>query len=321
MTTGPEIVGQFAELFEGSESATGTEEGGCDRTPTTHEARIAQHLGDGPPIGIYPMAQVLFADRSTGWGVKFGCVDFDEGEDKSYADATKLQSALAVVGVTSWVERSRSKGYHVWIFCTDWVRAEAMRNALLYVSSIVDTPVKEVNPKQVTLEDGQLGNYIRLPFPMALAASDFEITFGPPDDTRRVVIAQDGHPMSVSVFASRALNSRVAPSAIEAIAARYTPPQRPIRERVEHDWDDEDVDELISQLTKYERHIWRNGAYEGGDRSKAMYKLCSLLYENHDDLDRSEAFAILKAMPDNKFRGRADEALRINRIIDTVWNR
>ena len=145
----------FITLFQGNPAVIGTEEGGCDRSPhkTTADhmawwvTQMQQHLDGGPQAGVYPMVQT-----SDGFVVHWGCIDVDEGEEASLIHASNIVTVLRKFGVTGWIERSRSKGYHVWVFAQDWVPAQLMRHALLAAAQIAQAPTREINPKQSTLQ-------------------------------------------------------------------------------------------------------------------------------------------------------------------------
>lgn len=180
------LVVEFANLFQGRTDAVGTEAGGCIRLPGEWAVQraIDLHLGHGgkDAIGIYPMrlfpmakatgsGEFVRAEDATNeaeWRVHWGCIDFDEGEEISLVHARNVRTALQQLGLTSWIERSRSKGFHVWLFADEWVPARTMRRALLAACQLVDAPTKEINPKQEELNDDQLGNYVRLSHPGGL---------------------------------------------------------------------------------------------------------------------------------------------------------
>ena len=113
------------------------------------------HLCGRLGIGVYPV-----------WHgqVEWGCVDFDDGEDAAWEHATALRSVLNAFNITGWIERSRSKGYHVWVFSAGWVPALMMRRALMGACAISGVPDREVNPKSASLDPDQLGNFVRLPY-------------------------------------------------------------------------------------------------------------------------------------------------------------
>jgi hypothetical protein len=305
------VANDFATLFQGNPAATGTEEGGCDRSHRPHDERINDHLGSGEPIGIYPMVHEHLTDK---WWVWFSAVDFDEGEEISRRHATALAEALRLVGLTGWVERSRSKGYHVWLYHQRPVEAVVARHALLWVCEVVNVPTKEVNPKQVSLQPGQLGNYIRIPYPGYGAMPDIM----PPRLERRVVLSPStGLPLSLSAFVRQAMASRATPEQIAEVAARYKPPVRHVPRHTPETLD-LDVEELLEQVPKVARKIWHEGPLPGGDRSSAMFKLASLIWEA-DVLSYDDTYTLLQAAPWQKFQGRADEDTRIHAVLGRVW--
>jgi hypothetical protein len=232
------LVDDFCELFAGRKDAVGTEAGGALRVTAKgwHHWMSAHLLEAGPEhaIGVYPMLPTHdHRDPDTNWLVKWGCVDFDEGEDESLIHARNLNRLLAKFGIMGWIERSRSKGYHVWVFASDWVDAEYMRQALLAACQLVHAPTKEINPKQTTLawDEGcqpgcdakhqhygagwQLGNYVRLPYPGGY-------------EHHRCVYRYDengmAHRLTAERFATEALATRTPPDALHALRHRYTPP-------------------------------------------------------------------------------------------------
>lgn len=261
------LVDDFCELFQGRTDAYGTEEGGCVRVQGdpagAWPAGVRDHLDLGGEfsIGVYPMV-----DDHVHWG----CIDFDEGEEESWAHAVNVQKVLEQFGVTAWVERSRSKGYHVWVFVGMWVPASTMRKALLAACQIVEAPTKEINPKQETLGDGQLGNYIRLPYP-GWANHDHE-----PSSTRRTVI-EDGRSLWPDEFAERALPTRCASKDLEPLVELYQPPKQhgtyvPVLPGSR--------DTLTDRMGGMAWTIWNDGPYPGGDRSTALTKLAHRIRED-----------------------------------------
>lgn len=150
-----DLVHRFAVLFAGRTDAHGTDSGGCVRGAVTG-ATYHAHLVGEEAIGIYPLV-----DGHVVWG----CTDIDLGFERSLPMARNLRRALALLGITSWIERSRSKGWHVFVFAAGWLPAEHMRNALLFAHGVAGVPAKEVNPKQIN--GVELGNYLRLPYPGA----------------------------------------------------------------------------------------------------------------------------------------------------------
>lgn len=164
---------KFLHLFAGRTDVFGTDTGGCVRI-VKHPHLFGfwsgitndhLHKPDNA-IGIYPVRP----DNTVRWG----CVDIDTGNKpgalyETWEDAWQhsllLTRVLAELGIHGWIERTRSRGAHVWVFATEPMPARTMRRALLAAHQIVGLPQKEVNPKQETLAEGKVGNYVRLPYP------------------------------------------------------------------------------------------------------------------------------------------------------------
>lgn len=270
-----EIVTLFAELHAGSQDAYGSELGSCVRTDTPswadYRQRIHNHLTGIEPMGVYPMTRT-----ADGWTVRWGCVDFDEGEHESFIHASNLQAVLSELDITSWVCRSRSKGFHVWVYAAEAIDAPLMRRSLLAATQIAKAPTKEINPKQETLEVGQLGNYVRLEYPGHLGDD--------PDYTRRVALVS-GEPIMLEEFTLAAHAARVAATELERVAPLYREPKVEFRPRKVRVWPSAET--TMSPLT---RHIFEHGPYtENGehDRSAALWRLTNLLLE--DGFSSSEA--------------------------------
>jgi len=105
---------------------------------------------------------------------KWAVVDFDF---KSKADrvelaekaSRKFAKKLFELGLKSfWFERSKSGMIHLWLFFSETIKARKIRKVLLFVARQLDLKVAngevEVFPKQDELSDGQVGNYIHLPY-------------------------------------------------------------------------------------------------------------------------------------------------------------
>jgi hypothetical protein len=168
------------DIFEGFPYAFGTDEGGCRWAPVTSET-YKRHLEGSEMIGIYPMVYdphkehvgsagfinangrpVYSEMKEELWKCKWGAVDIDEGDD-SIVYAQNVATVLEALDITSWVELSRSKGCHVWIFTEEWVQAHVIRKALLAAVQISAVKFDAVYPKQDSIE-GPPGNYMRLPY-------------------------------------------------------------------------------------------------------------------------------------------------------------
>ena len=251
----------YITLFRGRGDVYGHNEGRCVKEQLTNNV-FQKHFSGEAPIGIYPMVP-HFEQFYVAWG----CVDFDTADADQ--NAVKLHDALMEAGIVSWIEKSRSKGFHVWVFAEQAVLAEDMRNMLIVASHVAQTPTTEVNPKQTTLKAGQYGNYVRLPYPNL----DDQQT-----DKQRIFHKKDvesgsfTNPMVFSDFIESAMSLRTPKETIQRIASMYQPPkQEPV---VVNDYVyDATLSEAMQILSPLGKVIWRDGPLAGKDRSSTLAKL------------------------------------------------
>ena len=258
----PDYLAQpYITLFRGRGDVYGHNEGRCVKEQLTNDV-FQKHFSGEAPIGIYPMVP-HFEQFYVAWG----CVDFDTADADE--NAVKLHDALMEAGIVSWIEKSRSKGFHVWVFAEQAVLAEDMRNMLVVASHVAETPTTEVNPKQTTLKAGQYGNYVRLPYPNL----DDQQT-----DKQRIFHKKDvesgsfDNPMVFSDFVESAMSLRTSQETIKRIASMYQPPkQEPV---VLNDYVyDATLSEAMQILSPLGKVIWRDGPLAGKDRSSTLAKL------------------------------------------------
>jgi hypothetical protein len=295
-----ELALAFADLFRGRLDAYGTDEGGCDKqthgTWDEYLLRTRSHLYGAVPIGVYP----LLDDGTVHWG----CVDFDEGEDASFDHARNLANALSSFDMLGHIERSRSKGYHVWCFWPHPQDALTVRRALLAACQIVDAPTKEINPKQTVVADGQVGNYVRLPYPNGWAQ-------------RQCMVTHSGEPMGLGCWLDGFLHSFT--DRLDELAALYVPPAKP-KPAVVRD-ETLDVDEILARMSaKSKRMIMDPVAGDDMDRSRQLFIIGRRLADEQM-LTRSEIEAVLR-YADRRFGGkysdRHDADLRFAEIVAKV---
>lgn len=177
----------------------------CVRQPVTL-GLIHDHLRGRIEIGTYPVRP----DATCRWG----CIDIDGDGDGS--DAVELEKAerialgWEVAGIQAWIERSRTKGYHVWTFSTDWLPARIMRYAGLAINEATGVDSPEVNPKNPypwTTSNGFV-NTVRMPYPGGRKPG-------------RMVVLDGDRELSVEEFARRAMASRTPPAAFAAVASHW----------------------------------------------------------------------------------------------------
>jgi hypothetical protein len=243
----------FFTLFRGRGDCYGSWEGGCIKQPLTRE-RYKYHLTNGPHIGVYPCVTINGIAQCV-----WSCSDIDYPDP---ADAQSLCAALQAFGLTPWLEQTR-KGWHVWVFATGLTPASDMRDMFLLAHQIIEVPPKEVNPKQTTLTVGQVGNYVRLPYPAGFDATD------------RRAVADTGGPLDVFLtpedFVTQAIATRATPAEIAEVASYYTPPPAPVLDNMREA--SGDVMVAASMLTPLGKTIYRNGPAEWRDRSTAVTHL------------------------------------------------
>ncbi|WP_457569366.1 DNA polymerase [Desulfurobacterium sp.] len=115
----------------------------------TPEELAFRHLSGFRRIGIYPEVE---SGR-----VVFGAVDLDlkdEPEEKRQFYTLEVYRKLVSLGFKPFIEKSKSKGYHVWVFFSEPVSKETVRWILNYAVSSSSYPNKkllEVFPKGTAL--------------------------------------------------------------------------------------------------------------------------------------------------------------------------
>lgn len=282
------IVADLLHLFRGNPAAVGLDDAGRgapgplrldpDHAQGEWTILMERHLAGTIGIGVYPFNHAKD-------GVAWGCVDLDEGELASWSLATDLRMGLHELGVTGFIERSRSKGYHVWVFFGGWVPAPLVRRLLVGTCQAVGAPTREVNPKSEALQPGQLGNFVRLPYkgterPMR----------PPPSSARQVVVDALGTPMSAGLFTATALDAALDVHELSRAAKRVhvqpEPTQRPLRSIYTGPWRDQ-----LNPLAKVELE---RGPKPGQDRSSFLSAFAHACQESgltEDDADAAVRLA------------------------------
>jgi hypothetical protein len=291
-------VQQFKRLFRGRGDVWGHDEGRCVKEKLVDE-HWADHLTGRSGIGVYPAVPVPDGRVLCAWG----CTDIDI---EDYNAALLLQSTLEAAGIHSYVERSRSKGYHVWIFSTRPVSATAMRNMQLAAHQVADMKPIEVNPKQTDVTLGKYGNYVRLPYMGGLVDTP----------VRRVILDDNGDPMPLDKFMATVQTNE--PDLIEQIAAMYQPPKQ---QAVHIDMSqlDEDIGSVLRNISSLGYVIWRDGPLEGNDRSRTMMRLAHLCRDS--GLTPSQAVVVVRDADRRwgKFHDRNDAEEQYTNIVTRAY--
>lgn len=297
-----DIEEQFAHLFAGRTDAYGSDTGGAVWKPVTLD-RYRAHLEGIEPIGIYPIRHA----NNKLW-VRWGCCDIDTGD---WSEAFMLATALSGMGLHPHVERSRSKGWHIWVFSPLWVEAWEMRRCLKVAYSAIDLPAKEANPKQEKLQPEQLGNYVRLPYKSALIM-----------DTERQTMMHgwdqsgDGEPVALYDWLTEVpfhQHLYSDPQRIEHWASKWH--ERP-RKHINLQVPLESVLSLANTLPYTWRQVWQDGAVR--DRSATFvamaYSLAKLGWQPQD------VFNILWGCPWNKYRDRSNGEVYVQDIVERAFS-
>ncbi len=147
----------FRSCFTGLNKVYGTYNPRTGRAYQVKELVIDQvfirHLTGKKPYGVY----LLVKDR-----VKALAVDFDEGD---LTPPMEFLAAAKNYGIATYIESSKSKGFHVWMFFErNGVLAEKARLVTQCILEEIGKPDTEIFPKQDRLEtDVQYGNFINAP--------------------------------------------------------------------------------------------------------------------------------------------------------------
>lgn len=115
------------------------------------------HVDGTKRIGVYP----LHNGDGTGPGgwAKWIAADID---DKDFKKALNIKQRLDILGIEAYIERSKSKGYHIFSFFNKDIEAYKLR--LVYNMVLDQLGIKcELFPKQDEVKDEAFGNFINLP--------------------------------------------------------------------------------------------------------------------------------------------------------------
>lgn len=308
-----QIITKFCDLFRGRTDAYGTEEGGADRrSEISFRERVRDHLfGFDAAMGVYPL---VYVDEGE-WIVHWGCVDFDEGLEASMVHAENLHMVLTELGITSWVERSRSKGMHVWTFSNTPVPAVVMREALLGATQIAQAPLKEINPKSEGFwENGEpqpfkLGNYVRLPYPNKQEFSE----------GRRVIDVETREILEMETFVERAHETRNNPQSYERAASLYIPERKRINMGSINIQPYEGTDLDTKRMSGLTFSVFKNGPLPGQDRSGTLYRLGCLMHDDNISPEMALSFLQDADLRWGKYAERGDTS-PLQRIVEKVWD-
>lgn len=224
------LTDRFERLFTGRTDAWGALHGECIRQQVM-QRNYFLHLIGKVSLGIYPLL-----DDGT---CRFGAIDLDR-DDLDLV--IKIREELWDIGLKqTFIERSKSKGYHLWVFFSGSVKAKEVRHILNSVLSKLNLNL-EVFPKQDHLKEGEIGNYINLPY--------FGGLKNMPE--RRVILdVRSLTPIPLEQFLGMAEKSLIEPYVLNAILEEL--PELPGETSVIHERRDEIADVDINSLGVSER--------------------------------------------------------------------
>lgn len=319
-------INGFTQLFRGGRIAKDTPgdpagfrpwadptgEGYREATGAAFKAAVKDHLGDrNTPIGVYPLIE--YQKPSEGlqtalrtWGVYWGCIDWDVGDTDSLIHARNVQETLHQLAVTSWIERSRSKGYHLWVFYTEPVAARIVREGLIGACKIVDAPITEVNPKQIELAGKGWGNGVRLPYPKGAAEGRNTVVTFPP--------GSPSEDLPVTEFVVSALHARTTPEEWQPIHDLYQPPPPPAPRRTYATRDSGHLGGLAGAIRRNGPRPTREKP--GGDRSVTLFSLaCAMVKQGYPRGDIEMELISADSDWGGKFENRRDGRDRLCEMV------
>ena len=291
---------RFLKLFRGRGDVYGSEEGSCVKQALTAQV-FTDHLNGITPIGVYPMVPI-----KGDWYTVWGCTDIDTGDLQA---AINLRDCFASAGVHAFIEKSRSKGYHVWVFASEPVLARDMRRMFLACHQVADYPAREVNPKQETLANtNQYGNYVRLPYP------DYDDLTIP----NRRVIMDDETPISLDTFLDLAESCLVSPADVQRLASYYKPPA--VSTSINTDYVQcESLPVALKKLSPLGKVIWRDGPILNNDRSRTLAKLGHECVRSGLNPSETKVVIVDADLRWGKYYNRTNGELEIDKLVARVY--
>ena len=297
---------RLAWLFRGRTDAWGHVEGRCVRAPLTAQNWMDHAYADGS-VGVYPLDPENVSDSGE-LLVYWGATDIDRGDDMLIL-ATNIRAVLRHAGITSWVERSKGKGYHVLVFMQHRVPAVVMRNALLVAHQIAGVPPTEVYPKQTVLTGAGYGNYLNVPYAKLWA-----------DEGRRVVLddTNNNNVMPLGEFLNDATANMASDSALRHLAGMYREPPKVVTQHSSTPWDGT-LPDLTRRLSGLGFTIFKSGPLAGADRSGTLMHLLYILQEDGFTADEASALIVDADARWGKFSQRADGKNRLAELLRKVY--
>lgn len=127
----------------------------------------------------------------------------------------RIRSELSHMGIQSYIEYSGSRGYHLWIFMTEWIptRFANMLNDIIETRVEKDDAIQvEYFPNKTRIKDGRYGQAIKIPYGLHAKSGN-----------RSYFLDEGGNPvMDIDIFADGA--AKMALSDIKKVLASTSDP-------------------------------------------------------------------------------------------------
>ena len=161
-----EQIQTFRSLFMGRNDAYGTmgfNHPLCVREPLTDD-ELRKHLAGKKRIGLYLVLPGDIAQCAVYDVDQENDLPEEEAKKRAIEKATKIYVACLDNNLFCYLENSKKRGFHNWLFFDEPLPVKDIRKALLKILRDVDVDC-ELFPKQdrLTSNDG-MGNFIFLPF-------------------------------------------------------------------------------------------------------------------------------------------------------------
>lgn len=177
-------MNNIQDLFKGLPTAHGQHVNGRSKTirKPVEDRHWDDHIKGKKGIGIVP----ILAD---GMSCQFGAIDIDINT----VDHSWLYRRVKELNYPLVVCRSKSGGAHLYTFTKKPVRASILRKALSGYAAKLGFGDSEIFPKQDSIKEGDVGNWINIPYFGAECEVDsFEMN--------RFAVNKDGNPLPLALF-------------------------------------------------------------------------------------------------------------------------
>ncbi|MCK5606793.1 hypothetical protein KAR91_33130 [Candidatus Pacearchaeota archaeon] len=150
---------EFEELFIGLNRSYGqwykTNKAETIKATVTR-GNYFKHLDGEIGLGLVPIRE----DNTCIWGA----IDVDAHGDLPDIDLNELEKKIANLNLPLVTCRSKSGGAHLYLFMEEPISAKQMQQTLKKWAGVLGHGGVEIFPKQVKLSEGQLGNWLNLPY-------------------------------------------------------------------------------------------------------------------------------------------------------------